>query len=81
MQEAIAIELKLLRYKNNFTLQDVANKLEVVVNTVGRWERDTKGLSIETLEKLLEIYNTDYDIFFRNVCENIHKNPLVKEEE
>nr|DAP67091.1 MAG TPA: Helix-turn-helix XRE-family like protein [Caudoviricetes sp.] len=74
MKEAIATELKLLRYKNNFTLNDVAKEFDVVPYTISRWEKDTSGLSIENLEKMLILYKTDINIFFRNVCEYIHNN-------
>lgn len=74
MKEAIATELKLLRYKNNFTLNDIAKEFDVVPYTISRWEKDTSGLSIENLEKMLALYKTDINIFFRNVCEYIHNN-------
>lgn len=74
MKEAIATELKLLRYKNNFTLNDIAKEFDVVPYTISRWEKDTTGLSIENLEKMLMLYKTDINIFFRNVCEYIHNS-------
>lgn len=63
MKEAIATELKLLRYKNNFTLNDIAKEFDVVPYTISRWEKDTSGLSIENLEKMLALYKTDINIF------------------
>ncbi len=80
MKEAIGTELKISRIRNNMTMQEVSNKMGFNIETLRRYENDSSGLSIEKLEKLLLFYNENIDIFFDNVCENMHKNQEIKEE-
>ena len=74
MQEAIGTELKISRIRNNMTMQEVSEKMGFNIETLRRYENNSSGLSIEKLEKLLLFYNENIDIFFDNVCENMHKN-------
>ena len=80
MQEAIGTELKISRIRNNMTMQEVADKMGFNIETLRRYENNSSGLSIEKLEKLLLFYNENIDIFFDNVCENMHKVQEIKEE-
>ena len=80
MQEAIGTELKISRIRNNMTMQEVADKMGFNIETLRRYENNSSGLSIEKLEKLLLFYNENIDIFFDNVCENMHKIQEIKEE-
>lgn len=80
MREAIGTELKISRIRNNMTMQEVADKMGFNIETLRRYESNSSGLSIEKLEKLLLLYNENIDIFFDNVCENMHKNQEIKEE-
>lgn len=80
MQEAIGTELKISRIRKNMTMQEVADKMGINIETLRRYENNSSGLSIEKLEKLLLFYNENIDIFFDNVCENMHKNQEIKEE-
>lgn len=79
MQEAIGTELKISRIRNNMTMQEVSEKMGFNIETLRRYENNSSGLSIEKLEKLLLFYNENIDIFFDNVCENMHKNQEIKE--
>ena len=72
MQEAIAIEMKKTRMRNLFKREDIAKKLNVSAETIRRYETDCSGLTVEKMEKLLNIYNVDRLIFFTNVCAYIH---------
>ena len=49
--------LRHLRKDNNFTQQDIANKLNVSQNAVYNWESGKREPSLEIIEKLAEIYN------------------------
>lgn len=80
MQEAIGTELKISRIRNNMTMQEVSEKMGFNIETLRRYENNSSGLSIEKLEKLLLFYNENIDIFFDNVCENMHKNQEINEE-
>lgn len=73
MLEAIGKELKITRIRNNLNLDQVASDFELNKETLRRYENNASGLSVERLEKLLNYYNTDKDIFFKNVCDYMHK--------
>ncbi len=73
MLEAIGKELKITRIRNNLDLDRVANDFELNKETLRRYENNASGLSVERLEKLLNYYNTDKDIFFKNVCDYMHR--------
>lgn len=74
MLEAIGKELKVLRIRNNYSIEDVANKLNVNRETIRRYENNSNGLSVERLEELLDFYKIDKSIFFENMCANMHSN-------
>lgn len=74
MKEYIANELKLIRIKKNIKLNDAADLLHINSETLRRYEKNSNGLSVERLEEILKIYNVKSDIFFSNVCENMHES-------
>ena len=50
------MNIKELRMKSGLTLNDLAQKMEVSVATVSRWEKSPEKLKQETYQKLLEIF-------------------------
>lgn len=70
---AIGKELKILRIRNDLSIEKVADKLGLSRETIRRYENGAVDMSIERLEKLLTYYNADKIIFFNNVCENMHE--------
>lgn len=82
MQYSIGKELKIIRIRNNFKLEDVAGNLKINRETLRRYENNSCGLSVERLEELLNFYDVDKAIFFENVCANMHgKNNEQEKEE
>lgn len=80
MLEAIGKELKVIRIRQDLDLYEVAKSLNINKETLRRYENNATGLSVEKLEKLLNFYNVDRSIFFKNVCENMHEsNELTQE--
>ena len=73
MLEAIGKELKIVRIRNNYSIEDVADKLNVNRETIRRYENNSNGLSVERLEELLDFYKVPKDIFFTNVCAYLHR--------
>ena len=69
MKHAVARELKASRIRNGMSQKDVAKRLKISVMTLARYEKTGNGLSIEKLEKILDLYGVDTLIFFRNVCD------------
>ena len=75
MLEAIGKELKIIRIRNDMSLENVALNLGINKETLRRYENNANGLSVERLEELLNYYNVKKTIFFENVCANIHDIP------
>lgn len=73
MLEAIGKELKIVRIRKNLKLEEVAEKLQFNKETLRRYENNTTGLSVERLEELLNYYQIDKSIFFKNICEYMHE--------
>ena len=57
IKEIIANNLIELRKQNNLTQNDLAKKLKYSDNTISRWEHAEITPSIETLQKISEIYS------------------------
>ena len=75
IKEIIANNLVELRKKNNMTQNDLAKKLKYSDNTISRWEHAEITPSIETLQKISELYNISIeDIIKENITENIKEN-------
>lgn len=72
MLEAIGKELKVVRIRQNLSLEYVAEKLDINKETLRRYENNSSGLSVERLEEILKFYNVSISIFFKNVCEYMH---------
>mgnify|MGYP000324504258 CR=1 FL=1 len=72
MIEAIGKELKVLRIRNNLSIEEVANNFGLSYETIRRYENGSVDMSIERLEDMLKYYKIDADIFFKNVCANNH---------
>ena len=74
MNYAVARELKAARIRQDMSLEEVAKLNNVSYETMRRYEKGETNITIEFLEKMLSLYNTDISIFFKNVCENMHEN-------
>ncbi len=53
--------LKLLRIEKGLTLKEVAEKLNVTIRSVSRYEDGSREPSIEMLAKLCKLYNVSSD--------------------
>ena len=74
-------ELKAIRNRNNLTLENVEKQLGIKKNTLSIYENNSEKIQMGTLEKLLNFYNEDIYIFFKNVSEYIHKTNNKEKEE
>ena len=68
----VAKELKAERVKRDLKISDVAKQLGTCNESIRRYEKGTKKLSLELVERLLNIYGIDPAVFFANVCANMH---------
>ena len=69
--EIIADNLVSLRKKNNLTQNDLAEKLKYSDNTISRWEHAEITPSVETLEKIAEIYNVPIESLSKENVTNV----------
>ena len=51
--------LKTLRIKQGFTQSEVASEMQVVRQTVSKWEQNNSIPDMEQLKKLADLYGTD----------------------
>jgi transcriptional regulator with XRE-family HTH domain len=72
--EIIAENLVAVRKKHNLTQNDLAEKLTYSDNTISRWEHAEITPSIETLEKISQIYDVPLESLLKeNVSQTIDK--------
>lgn len=62
--ESISSKLKGLRAEKGYSLEDMANKLEIHRETFRKYENNPATLEIGQLLKILDIYNIDTVSFF-----------------
>ena len=63
--EIIANNLIMLRKKHNLTQNDLAEKLKYSDNTISRWEHAEITPTIETLQKISEIYDVPLEYLLK----------------
>lgn len=71
-RELIADELRSIRAKLNLSIENVAEHSNVNKDTISRYENNLVSMNIDIIEKLLNVYNIDFDIFFTNIYANKH---------
>lgn len=55
------INLKIARIKTGLSQREVAERLNVNINTVSRWEKGTQKIQIDSLLLLADLYGTTTD--------------------
>lgn len=79
ISEIIAENLISLRKKHGLTQNDLAEKLKYSDNTISRWEHAEITPSVETLEKIAEIYGVPIESLLKeNVSEIIESQERTK---
>lgn len=79
ISQIVAENLISLRKKNNLTQSEVACKLQYSDNTISRWEINEASPSIDTLEKIAEIYNVPIEYFFKeHTKESVEKDERLQ---
>ncbi len=69
--EQIGRELKSIRSRNNWTLEKASEITGIHKNTLCLYENNPEVIKLGRLFEILEKYNVDNEIFFKNVCEYI----------
>jgi len=71
--EQVGRELKSIRAKNGWTLEKASEITGIHKNTLSIYENNSDVMQLGKLFKILNDYNINIDIFFKNVCESIHQ--------
>ena len=72
--------IKNLRKNKGFTQEELANKLNVVRQTVSKWEKGYSVPDAEMLKKIAEILETDVSQFLGSSIEETSNTDLVAEQ-
>lgn len=67
-------KLKSLREKSNFTMQDIANKLNIAKSTYSLWEEGIERIPLQRLIELSDFYNFSIDYIIDNNIEIQYQN-------
>lgn len=70
-KENVASELRALRAKTKYSQKEVADKANIDVMTVTRYENNSVSMQLDMLDKLVAVYGLTLDIFFNNVSANM----------
>lgn len=60
-QEIFCERLRTLRMSQNLTLEQIANELSLVKQTIGNWEKGVRTPSLEASIALAEFFNVSLD--------------------
>ena len=66
--------LKAFRERNNLSQETVASFLEIKRETLSYYESDNREASLNTLEKLADLYGAELTDFFETDCNQIQSN-------
>ena len=64
MRRELAKKLKFLRLKNNYTLSELAKKVNVCASTMSSWEKGRTAPLLNKLVRIAKIYNVRLDDMF-----------------
>ncbi len=73
LKEELSDYIKLQRFKNKLSQEQVAQKLNVSRNTYNVWENSPTKIDIETLKKIGDAIGEDLLIFFDNYVAKCNK--------
>lgn len=63
----ISKELKSLRIKNGYTIEDICNNIGLNTSTAYKYERNADNMQLKILTKYLDFYKIDEVIFFKMI--------------
>ncbi len=73
LKKYIAVTLRKLRAEKNITQEELAEKSNINIGTVTRYESGTTMQSLDKLSSILTVYNINLYIFFKDVYENMYR--------
>lgn len=75
-KEYVSAELRSLRAEHNYNQKEVANKANIDVMTVVRYENNSTSMQLDMIEKMLSVYNINPSIFFGNISAKMQNSKL-----
>lgn len=69
-KECVSAKLRSLRAEHNLKQKDVAEKANIDVMTVARYENNSTSMQLDMIEKIISVYNIDLFIFFSSISAN-----------
>lgn len=77
-KDYVAAGLRSLRAERNYKQRDVANKANIDIMTVVRYENNSTSMQLDMIEKMLAVYNVPTSIFFANISAKMQKDSIKK---
>lgn len=74
LNQELSDYIKLLRFKSKMNQEETATKLNISRNTYISWENNPITLSLDTLIKIGDVFNTDITIFFKEYVAKSNNN-------
>ena len=71
-KDYVSAELRSLRAEHNYKQKDVANKANVDVMTIVRYENNSTSMQLDMIEKILSVYNVNLEKFFKIISAKMH---------
>lgn len=72
-KDYVSAELRSLRAEHNYKQKDVANKADVDVMTIVRYENNSTSMQLDMIEKILSVYGINSEIFFSIISAKMQK--------
>lgn len=73
-KDYVSAELRSLRAEHNYKQKDVANKANIDVMTIVRYENNSTSMQLDMIEKILSVYDINLEIFFNNISAKMHND-------
>lgn len=73
IKEAIANELKRLRFEHNLTQSELSKQSNVDISTIVRYEKNNVTMQLDTIIKLVESFGISIFIFFEQLLAKTHE--------
>lgn len=73
-KDYVSAELRSLRAEHDYKQKDVADKANIDVMTIVRYENNSTSMQLDMIEKILSVYDINLEIFFSNISAKMQNN-------
>ena len=73
-KDYVSAELRSLRAEHNYKQKDVANKANIDVMTIVRYENNSTSMQLDMIEKILSVYDINLENFFSSISAKMQNN-------